>query len=94
MIVYKLKDIIDSQYNRPDEKRHQRSILFLIEFRWFQPTKSENGFWNSFNSGLGWRISKYKTGIVQFSSDKKFQRKTSINLPYQAEEGNFNQTGK
>ena len=31
MIVYKLKDIIDSQYNRPDEKRHQRSILFLIE---------------------------------------------------------------
>ena len=31
MSTYKLINIIDSQYIRPDDKRHQRSILFLIE---------------------------------------------------------------
>ena len=31
MITYNLKEIIESQYNRPDEKKHQRSILFVVE---------------------------------------------------------------
>ena len=31
MIIYNLKEIIDSKYNRPDEKNHQRSILFVVE---------------------------------------------------------------
>ena len=31
MTVYKLKEVLNSQYNRTDEKRHHRSVLFLIE---------------------------------------------------------------
>ena len=31
MTIYKLKDLLDSQYNRSDVKRHQRSVLFLIQ---------------------------------------------------------------
>ena len=31
MTIYKLKDLLDSQYNRKDEKRHHRSVLFLIQ---------------------------------------------------------------
>ena len=31
MTVYKLKEVLNSKYNRTDEKRHHRSVLFLIE---------------------------------------------------------------
>ena len=31
MTIYKLKEVLDSQYNRTDEKRHHRSVLFLIQ---------------------------------------------------------------
>ena len=30
MTVYKLKEVLNSKYNRTDEKRHHRSVLFLI----------------------------------------------------------------
>ena len=30
-IYYKLKQIIGNQYNRPNEKRHHKSIIFVIE---------------------------------------------------------------
>ena len=31
MTIYKLKEVLDSQYNRSDVKRHHRSVLFLIQ---------------------------------------------------------------
>ena len=31
MTIYKLLEVLDSQYNRKDEKRHNRSVLFLIQ---------------------------------------------------------------
>ena len=31
MTIYKLKEVLDSHYNRSDVKRHHRSVLFLIQ---------------------------------------------------------------
>ena len=31
MTIYKLKEVLESQYNRTDVKRHHRSVLFLIQ---------------------------------------------------------------
>ena len=31
MTIYKLKEVLDSQYNRSDVKRYHRSVLFLIQ---------------------------------------------------------------
>ena len=31
MTIYKLKEVLDSQYNRSDVKRHHRSVLFSFQ---------------------------------------------------------------
>ena len=31
MTIYKLKEVLDSQYNRSVVQRHRRSVLFLIQ---------------------------------------------------------------
>ena len=31
MTIYKLKEVLDIQYNRSDVKRYNRSVLFLIQ---------------------------------------------------------------